>query len=255
MRIAPWSDPVLEDITRAIVDGFHPSRIVLFGSRARGDSRDDSDYDLMVELDSTRGALEVRREVDSALSSFRASVDVKIRRPGEFEQRRDDPGTIDYDIAREGLILHPEGVRGSVIPRTTSRVREPEPGTPKSVAVWLERADEDRRIVEQLLLAAQPAWGGIAFHAQQAAEKHLKALLVSQWRKPPRTHSLALLVDTLRSAGCVLPDVARECETLKPYSVDVRYPEDQVVPTENEGRAAVGASARIVDVVRARLPG
>jgi HEPN domain-containing protein len=92
---------------------------------------------------------------------------------------------------------------------------------------------------------------GVAFHAQQAAEKYLKALLVAHWRKPSRTHALAELVAALRQAGCSLPDFSDECKTLEPYGVEVRYPDDEVMPTEQAGRAAVAAATRIVAAVRA----
>ena len=39
---------ITAEITRRIVEGFHPQRIVLFGSRARGDARADSDYDVLI---------------------------------------------------------------------------------------------------------------------------------------------------------------------------------------------------------------
>src|SRR5688572_24890642 len=44
-------DQVLARITRTIVDGLRPRRIVLFGSRARGNAAPDSDYDIMVEME------------------------------------------------------------------------------------------------------------------------------------------------------------------------------------------------------------
>src|SRR5262249_3612457 len=154
------------------------------------------------------------------LDRFRAvQVDVKIRRSGEFARRRDDPGTVDYDVAREGLILYPSDKRGPVRPRA-GRVRESGPKPPDSVAGWLERADDDLRILEQSLSSESPAWMGVAFHAQQAAEKYLKALIISKWRHPPRIHELAPLVDLARALKCPLPDLASECETLKPYAVD-----------------------------------
>jgi len=42
------SDHLLEEITRRILAAGNPQRIMLFGSRARGDARPDSDYDLLV---------------------------------------------------------------------------------------------------------------------------------------------------------------------------------------------------------------
>ena len=41
-------EPVLAEIVRRLVEGFHPERVYLFGSRARRDAGPDRDYDLMV---------------------------------------------------------------------------------------------------------------------------------------------------------------------------------------------------------------
>jgi HEPN domain-containing protein/predicted nucleotidyltransferase len=253
IKASPLADPLLEDITRTLVDGFHPSLVVLFGSRARGDSRDDSDYDLLLELDTDREYYELWRAVHGSLDRFRAvQVDVKIRRLGEFARRRDDPGTVDYDVAREGLILYPPDKRGPVRPRV-GRVREPGPTPPDSVAGWLERADADLRAIDHLLQGEPPVWMAVAFHAQQAAEKYLKALIISKWRKPPRFHELAPLVDLARALGLALPDLAEACKSLEPYAVDARYPEQQPIPNETDGRAAVAAANAIVAAVRPLL--
>jgi HEPN domain-containing protein len=121
------------------------------------------------------------------------------------------------------------------------------------VASWLERADEDLRVVSDLLASESPSWMGVAFHAQQAAEKYLKALIISRWRKPPRIHELAPLVDLARAIGCSLPDLAAECAALEPFAVDSRYPEHMPMPTEAQGRAAVAAATNIVAAVRPLL--
>ena len=51
------------------MDGVQPSRVILFGSRARGDSRPDSDYDLVVEL-----AFERTEYVTNGRLSFRSGI-------------------------------------------------------------------------------------------------------------------------------------------------------------------------------------
>jgi uncharacterized protein len=52
MRTAPTIDPVLQRLREALVELYGPvlDRVVLFGSRARGDAREDSDYDVAVFL-------------------------------------------------------------------------------------------------------------------------------------------------------------------------------------------------------------
>lgn len=93
-------------------------------------------------------------------------------------------------------------------------------------------------------------WDVACFHAQQAAEKHLKALLVRQMIRPPRTHDLSRLCTAVRSTGYALPDVDDECRLLDPFAVDVRYPERVPIPDEVTGRATVAAARRVIAACR-----
>ena len=51
MREIVIDDKVLNEIVRRLVEAVDPDRIILFGSRARGDARPDSDIDLLIIKD------------------------------------------------------------------------------------------------------------------------------------------------------------------------------------------------------------
>jgi HEPN domain-containing protein len=68
-----------------------------------------------------------------------------------------------------------------------------QPDRLKDVSAWIRIAEDDFKTAESLLLMDDPAFGIICFHAQQCAEKYLKALLVWLQIDIPKTHDLTLL--------------------------------------------------------------
>lgn len=251
IRLATGTDAYLEAITREIVAAFQPRRIVLFGSRARGDTNADSDYDLMVELPSVSGERATAWAIKDILPPG-THVDITVRTPARFDERRDDPGTLDWDISREGVVIYPPGADSSSL-RPIPRVRESrEP--PESVSEWVDAANRDVTIVEQLLAQEDVVWTGICFHAQQAGEKYLKAMLVHQRVRPERTHDLSKLMRALRRAGIALEGLDADCELLAKYPVEPRYPSEQVADSKS-GLAAAAAMRRVVEAARRVIRG
>jgi len=251
------TDQTLEYIVRAIVERVRPHRIVLFGSRSRGDTQPHSDCDLMVELEFD-DFHRCRREVSRAASVPGTSVDVFLRKPGELEAKRDDPGRTDWDIWREGIVVYPAGAPPLAFSTPTtasapSAVREGSGLPPESTQDWLSHAGEDLLDIENNLASKHVSWSAVCFHAQQAAEKYLKALLIQRFSRPPRTHDLAELVGAARGAGYDLPDFTEECEALKDYAIDVRYPENVPIPDEARGRIVLAAAQRIIAAVQRDL--
>ena len=100
----------------------------------------------------------------------------------------------------------------------------------------LAKAAEDEYVLDRLMGDAAAPDSMVGFHAQQAAEKLLKAALFLAGAAPPRTHNLMELVDLAADHGLKLPE---ECEALRwltPYAVLYRY--DDLESGEAEERLA-----------------
>ena len=89
--------------------------------------------------------------------------------------------------------------------------------------LMLDSASQD--LAACILLSSGPGIGDalIGFHAQQAVEKSLKAVLSSHAIEFRRTHDLATLLDLLQDNGLEAPPAADWLDELNPYAVEARY--------------------------------
>lgn len=80
--------------------------IVLFGSRARGDAHPDSDVDLLVVEPRVRSRHQEMVRLTDVLRPLRMRVDLVVVSRRLFREWADVPGTVIYQAAKEGKVLH-----------------------------------------------------------------------------------------------------------------------------------------------------
>jgi HEPN domain-containing protein len=97
------------------------------------------------------------------------------------------------------------------------------------------KASTDEFALEKLIDDADAPDDVIGFHAQQAAEKLLKAALANAGVTPPRIHDITRLIKLLKDAGLSPPPAVTEARNLTPWAVEFRY-ED--LPEEKLDRVA-----------------
>jgi len=91
--IANTAHDKIAEMVRRIVEHFHPQKIILFGSHARGTAGPDSDVDLLVVMEFSGSQREQRLAIRSVLSGMGMAKDVAVVTPDEFERHRDLVGT------------------------------------------------------------------------------------------------------------------------------------------------------------------
>jgi len=100
-------DPVLAEVMRRLVEVYHPLRIYLFGSVARGDAGPDSDYDLMVVVpDETPPELQDSKLGYRALQGLGIAKDLLVWKQSEFEGRLHLKASLPSTVVREGKLLY-----------------------------------------------------------------------------------------------------------------------------------------------------
>ncbi len=122
------------------------------------------------------------------------------------------------------------------------------------VRQWLRKARGDLLTAEHLASERPDLGFAAAFHAQQAVEKALKALLVWHQVDFPKSHDLERLVELLDESGIPVERVLRQVTSLTLYAVDARYPGDLPEPTVAEVEQAVAIAHRACASIAAGLP-
>jgi HEPN domain-containing protein len=113
---------------------------------------------------------------------------------------------------------------------------------PDKPQILLRKARQDELILEKLLADQDIDDDMLGFHAQQAAEKMLKAVLASRNVEYPKTHNLRILIELLASNGIPVPEAIFEVTRLTPFGTTFRY--DHFPPSTQ------GERARWLDSIR-----
>lgn len=121
----------------------------------------------------------------------------------------------------------------------------PERRDPANPAEWLRHARSNLAVAQGGHGLPDVLFESLCFEAHQAAEKAIKAILVSVQRPFPKTHSLVQLFDMVESAGIDVPGDIRESDVLTEYSVEARYPSLEEV-TQEEYEWVLVAAEKVV---------
>jgi predicted nucleotidyltransferase len=96
----------LDEIVERIKERFHPEKIILFGSYARGEATEDSDIDLLIVAETDLLPRERFPAVRRLLSDIPASFDVILKTPEEYRRRRSVVNHIVYFADKYGKVLY-----------------------------------------------------------------------------------------------------------------------------------------------------
>ena len=99
-------DTIVATMVERIADRFNPERILLFGSRARGDAKDWSDVDLLVVMPDGTDRREAAVEMGVAVGDLPIAKDIVVTTPAHIEQRGHVIGTVLRPALREGKVLY-----------------------------------------------------------------------------------------------------------------------------------------------------
>ena len=104
------TEKVIDDMVEAIVDTVDPEQVILFGSRARGEAREDSDVDLLVlEAEPFGPGRSRHREtmlLYRALAAFPVGADVLVYSRDDVAYWRDSLNHVLARALREGTVLY-----------------------------------------------------------------------------------------------------------------------------------------------------
>src|SRR6266478_1362292 len=105
---AAHEESLLDQMVEALKSAGQPERIILFGSRARGDARPDSDFDLLIVQAAQPGnsRWQELRRLRQALRRFPIAKDLLLFRPAELEYWRESLNHIVGRSLREGRLLY-----------------------------------------------------------------------------------------------------------------------------------------------------
>ncbi|MBL0061874.1 MAG: HEPN domain-containing protein [bacterium] len=115
----------------------------------------------------------------------------------------------------------------------------------------LRKAESDLTTAKLCLDSGQ-SLDASCFHSQQAAERALKAFLVSRSVDAPRIHNIEKLAGLCESEDSVFGTIREDASRLTPYAVELRY-DEEFWPSFESAHSAYDKAVSIVELVKSRI--
>ena len=229
-------DATLTIIRDAVLASVSVRAIYLFGSRARGDARADSDYDVLVVTWADRPDAQTRLAARRAACSASPSCEMHYATAAEFAWRKRFANSVERAADREGVVLY---MADEIQERYAAALR------------WFDEADMDCEFAE-FAMQSEHRVRRAGFHAQQCIEKEIRALLTLVDIDALRTHELHTLTQQCAEVDAAFSPWADRLAPLSDYAVETRYP-DGPETTIDEAREAMSLLAEFRAFSRERV--
>ncbi|MBS1515448.1 MAG: nucleotidyltransferase domain-containing protein [Bacteroidetes bacterium] len=91
-----------------LLDGLQYEKILLFGSRARGENRADSDYDVIVTLKNEISRIDrflLQSKIRKFFAQEKTDIDIIIKSARDFDYLKEKVGNAIFDANKEGIVI------------------------------------------------------------------------------------------------------------------------------------------------------
>ena len=215
------ADPKAVAVARAVYDAVPLDSVILFGSRARGDYRSDSDIDLMLIYDArisrdaySKASVAAHDAIERTYGTRRIGVDLLTMPKNIYIECRGGINHVAAQAARDGVDMNGEKPE-----------YEPDPESFDWGDINQRVINTDRELITlEGLIEGNLPQEAIGFHAQQALENILKAWISAVGLEYVNTHDLEELLGIIKSVPDELTTPAgAELRWLTDYAVKYRY--------------------------------
>ena len=213
----------IEAMAARLRDEYGAEAVILYGSRADGSARPDSDVDLMIIKSGLSNSIERFKEVCAALSDLEDGLrlDTRTYTPAEVERTLARGDHFVQDIILRGKALH-KGEEFAKYIEMAEKSYNMNPQDSEYPEDWIEVAKEDLEMSTILLESGHPR--GAGYNLQQAVEKFFKAYLIRQGWRLQRTHDLVELLENALQYDSDLEEFRSVCKLVTNYALAGRYP-------------------------------
>ncbi len=118
---------------------------------------------------------------------------------------------------------------------------------------WLFKAEQDLKSAEYLLTSPVKLYDVAIYHAQQCAEKSIKAWLAKNEKANEKTHNLVFLCQIAMEIDSEFSTLLDQAVLLNPYATLYRYPEGELLPSETELCIAIEAAREVFTFIQKKF--